>query len=486
MGTRIALGFATIAMTVLGASQEESTRRWSDDTGQYSVEAEFVQMQDGKAVLRRTDGTIVAVPLRRLSSGDQDYLKELVARRKGEQQAAPDQPNEGHNQTSSVGQRTIEAALDKRQDYTIRQAPLREAFEKLLQPAGIPYYVHWPALADELGVRGEEPVDFAAKGITVRDAVDRLLGSLDMGWMIRDEVLYITGPVDSEMPRNNEVIVYRAISSRARMDSIVKGIRSRVFPPSWDTAGGTGRTAALGGRVVVIFQAAMVHREILRRFEKTLEPVYATQRKAFERPPGEALSPTRVIRQVTKCNFLNVPLKEAVAELQAAHGLKIVFDRAALDNWGVSADSRVTLQLKGVRLESALNLLTKQLELSWFVDGEHLAITHRLDAQRKLWDIVYDVGDLVKAAGEDSLPSVAAAIRTTVRTPLGRRPPVEPRDPVQATGSGKLEVRACFVDHRRIGRLLEDLRAAYGLTPTEDDREREYDPGNSTAYRPPW
>jgi len=433
------------------------------------VEAEFVRMEDGDVVLRRADGSTLAVPLRRLSRGDQDYLKDLVARRSAQQRAASDQSNEGLTETATVGRRAIEASLDKRQDYTIRQTPLREAFGKLLQPAGIPYYVHWPALADELGVRGDEPVDFAEKGITVRDAVDKLLGSLDMGWVIRDEVLYITGPIDSEMPDNSEAIVYRVRSSRVRTDSLAKGIQSRVIPEAWNTAGGVGRAAVLGGQVVVIFQHTRVHHEILRRYGKTLEPVYAAKRKAFERSPGEALSPMQVIPQVTKCDFQNLPFKEAVAEWQTAHGLKIEFDKASLDNWGVSADSRITLQLEGVRLESALNLLTKQVDLGWYVDGEHVVITHRVDAHEKLSDIVYDVGGLVQAAGKDSLPSIAAAIRTTVRTPLGRRAIGRP-DPVQATGAGKLRVRACFADHRHIERLLEDLRAAYGPTPTEGDR----------------
>lgn len=469
MGTRIALGFAIIVITVTEAGHQAWARRWSDDSGQYSVEAEFVRIQDGEAVLRRDDGTIVAVPLRRLSRADQDYVNDLVAARNARQRAASDQPNGGLTETATVGRRAIEAALDKRQDYTIRQTPLREAFEKLLQPGGIPYYVHWPALADELGVRGDEPVDFAERGITVCDALDKLLGSLDMGWLIRDEVVYITGPVNSEMPDNSEVIVYRTSSSRVRANSLAKGIQSRVIPQAWDTAGGVGRAAVLGGRVVVIFQIARVHREILRRYGKTLEPVYEARGRTFKRSPGEALSPTQVIRQVTKCDFQNVPFKEAVAELQAAHGLEVEFDKASLDNWGVSADSRVTLQLNGVRLESALNLLTKQVDLGWYVDGEHVAITHRVDAQETLSDIVYDVGDLVKALGEDSLPSIAAAIRTTVRTPLGRRAIGRP-DPVQTTSAGELAVRACFADHRRIGRLLEDLRAAYELTPTEGDK----------------
>jgi hypothetical protein len=164
-------------------------------------------------------------------------------------------------------------------------------------------------------------------------------------------------------------------------------------------------------------------------------------------------------------------LKEAVAELKTDHGLKIKFDTAALDDWGISADSPVTLQLRHVRLGSALNLLTEQLELGWHVDGEHIEITHHVGAQEKLSEVVYDVSDLVKAAGRDAQPSIAAAVRTTVRKPLKRRQPAEPWNPVHVTSADGLEVRACFADHRRIKRLLEDLRAAFEVVKTEDNRQ---------------
>ena len=102
--------------------------------------------------------------------------------------------------------------------------------------------------------------------------------------------------------------------------------------------------------------------------------------------------------------------------------------------------------------------------MGWYVDGQHLMITHRVGAQEKLWKIDYDVADLVEAVGDDSLPKIAAAIRTTVRRPLGRRHLPRPRDSVHPTGTGNLTVRASFADHHRIGRLLEDLSMAYRPT----------------------
>lgn len=50
-------------------------RTWTNHTGDYKVEAEFLGQGDGKVRLRRKDGKEVAVPLDRLSKEDQEFLK---------------------------------------------------------------------------------------------------------------------------------------------------------------------------------------------------------------------------------------------------------------------------------------------------------------------------------------------------------------------------------------------------------------------------
>ncbi len=52
-------------------------REWTDHTGRYSVEAELVEVKDGKAWLRKTDGKVVAVEVTRLSKTDRDYLESI-------------------------------------------------------------------------------------------------------------------------------------------------------------------------------------------------------------------------------------------------------------------------------------------------------------------------------------------------------------------------------------------------------------------------
>jgi CubicO group peptidase (beta-lactamase class C family) len=57
------------------ATTPASGRKWSDASGKFSVEAELVQVKDGKAILKTVDGARVTVPVARLSAADRAYLK---------------------------------------------------------------------------------------------------------------------------------------------------------------------------------------------------------------------------------------------------------------------------------------------------------------------------------------------------------------------------------------------------------------------------
>lgn len=58
----------------------EMPRLWSDRSGKFSVKAELIQLENGEVRLQKEDGTVIDVPLNRLSPADQRY----VARHKDE------------------------------------------------------------------------------------------------------------------------------------------------------------------------------------------------------------------------------------------------------------------------------------------------------------------------------------------------------------------------------------------------------------------
>jgi hypothetical protein len=51
---------------------------WSDASGRFRIQAEFVSSADGKVTLRRADGRLVEVPLVKLSPSDQTRVRQLL------------------------------------------------------------------------------------------------------------------------------------------------------------------------------------------------------------------------------------------------------------------------------------------------------------------------------------------------------------------------------------------------------------------------
>lgn len=57
------------------SKQQGAFRTWIDPTGTYKVEAQFVDFKDENVALKKKDGTVISVPLKKLSAMDQEYAK---------------------------------------------------------------------------------------------------------------------------------------------------------------------------------------------------------------------------------------------------------------------------------------------------------------------------------------------------------------------------------------------------------------------------
>jgi S1-C subfamily serine protease len=54
------------------------TRKWTDASGVFSVEAELIEIKDGKVYLRRADGKEISIPVDKLSKADQQYVDTIA------------------------------------------------------------------------------------------------------------------------------------------------------------------------------------------------------------------------------------------------------------------------------------------------------------------------------------------------------------------------------------------------------------------------
>jgi len=50
-------------------------RIWTDASGQHHIEAAFTGMAAGLVRLRKADGTVISIPLEKLSGADHEWLR---------------------------------------------------------------------------------------------------------------------------------------------------------------------------------------------------------------------------------------------------------------------------------------------------------------------------------------------------------------------------------------------------------------------------
>ena len=58
-------------------------RQWTDSTGKFTIEAEFVEFKDGEVRLKKASGSIITIPVEKLSEADQKFVREVKSQQLG-------------------------------------------------------------------------------------------------------------------------------------------------------------------------------------------------------------------------------------------------------------------------------------------------------------------------------------------------------------------------------------------------------------------
>ena len=113
------------------------------------------------------------------------------------------------------------------------------------------------------------------------------------------------------------------------------------------------------------------------------------------------------LRSPTELEFTDTPLVDVIDYLTKHHGIKILIDKKATDKAGIGLDVRekkklakVTINIKGVSLRSALRLMLREWGLTYLPADDGLLITSTKYAEDRLTTRIYPVTDLVAAAGD--------------------------------------------------------------------------------------
>jgi hypothetical protein len=126
------------------------------------------------------------------------------------------------------------------------------------------------------------------------------------------------------------------------------------------------------------------------------------------RPPAAKRRPLRsgeaaieeALAKPTELECVETPLTDVIDALKNRCGIEIQLHKKALDDVGIGTDTPVTIDLRGVPLRSALNLLLRGLSLTWTIRDEVLLITTPEEDESQMIRKVYDVSDLVVCRDE--------------------------------------------------------------------------------------
>jgi hypothetical protein len=146
------------------------------------------------------------------------------------------------------------------------------------------------------------------------------------------------------------------------------------------------------------------------RFADVAKPAKQFAKKS-QQPAANEMRPgvgeaaiEKALSQPTEMDFTETPLSDVLNYLQQCHHIAIKIDNKALSDAGIGADSPVTVSIKGTSLRSALNLMLRELSLTWMIRDEALMITTPEEAENNLITKVYDVADLVTCRDEHDAP----------------------------------------------------------------------------------
>lgn len=422
--TSVILGLLLVA--------DSAAREWTDNTGAFTVEAALIEVLEDSVRLRKQNGITIQVPVERLCRADRLYVQSV--RRTA---------NPPINETLVA----IDKALETKVSFDFVDTPLHSATKYVAKLCDINIEMDIKAM-DDVGIGTDRPVTLQEDDLALGDALGLLLKPQRLTWNVRDDVLLITTPeeVESEL----EIRVYAPLRGQSP-DALIADITKNIQPRSWGHWA-TVHKISLG--VLVISHTYHGHREIGKRYGERVRAIRPSHMAVPSPVLPEAVA--SALNVPTRLFFIETPLEDVMQFLSKTAGVKISFDKEALSDVGIGLDVPITRKLDRVRLRCALRLLLRDLELSWYPEGEGMVIATPEVAESHLYLARYDAKGLTKDpfVGDDLIIAIKRAVAPQTWNDVGGPASIDRGD------ESTIEVRTTWEVHATVEQLMQDLRQA--------------------------
>lgn len=293
------------------------------------------------------------------------------------------------------------AFLSEQAEADFTDIPLHELCSFLQEKHGVPIMLHRSALQED-GVATDQQVSLRVSELTFEELLTHVTGPLGLMWEVDDGLIRISTPSHAKMLTrhfNLHPLVERGHSVESLQDVI--GLATN----DWEEENGF-TAIALVGETAVVRQPYHTQRLIARMLaavEQPDQPVTLLS-KCSNRERW-----LTILREPASCEFIDMPLEEAMGYLTEVHKIPILIDKQAMQEEGVAADQQLTLTIKDRPLGKILDLLFQDFGLTYVLrDGVVLVTTQARASELMTW-VVYNIKDL--APTEELQKQLAGAVQ---------------------------------------------------------------------------
>lgn len=365
----------------------------------------------------------------------------------------------------------LQAALREPTMLEFVETPLSDVVKFLEDFHKITIRIDEPAVK-KLGKTADPPITKNLKGVSLRSALSLMLremgaiGAVDHGALVITEPATLAKKLSLRLYRVDGLAATRTAGGppEAAFDQVIQAITEAVFPKTWHKTGGRGTIAAVARSpvpVLAVMQTENVHRGIAEvlsqlraaaRGEPLLGPAEKRLKEALESP--------------TSLEFVETPLQDVIDYMKDYHRIEIQLDCKPVDAIGLGGDTRVTKNIKKVRLRSALALMLRENGFTFDIEDEVLLIfpeeASRLHAQTR----IYPIADLLADNTRPGLIDAEAICRIVTSSAASlswlQRDSNAAISPFVSDQVKCLVTTQCGPVHQQIEDLLGALRCAVG------------------------
>lgn len=337
-------------------------------------------------------------------------------------------------QFAATGQ-TLPEKLRQPVNVEFLDTPLKVAADFLGAQAKLTVIIDEKAL----GIAIDETVTFTATKTPLYLVLNRILKRKKMAWYWEEGLLFITTKNAAEKIPVTRYYPMKTLLNAGYSKSDLEYLVEQMSNSPWLNLDGKGGELRFAGRLLVVRQSYLAHREIAQLLaaleqhsqwvqylqsapeqERTKLWDLQTEEQLYRRlePASHAkLREALVDPQGVDIEFIDTPLKHAVEFLSDAHVVPFALDKAALEEKDISLDRPFNLTIKDQTLETALKLMLDPLDGKAILSDGTILITTEDEADEKkhFYTVIYNVQGI--ADNENTMNQLENAIYVAMERP---------------------------------------------------------------------